>query len=210
MNPFLSGTLSALIAGVIGGLTAYLASYSKVRGELRAVTEELEQTIRTQTTIIRATESERAEVTAHASLAADQRKAVYALAIASQSLVHSMCWLSWDAANRGVIRKELVELYDAEVHRLLPEIFGQLAVLRILDPDLHSRGYEYASKLVAMDVQFALAAIAGEKDAVAGIERFTELSGQTSNLQIGIDALFGGELQFSGPMGRARGRAREA
>jgi hypothetical protein len=191
---------SALFTGIVAGLAAYVASYSKMRGELRAATEDLEQTIRNQTATIRATELEKAKVEAVAAMAADQRKAIYALAFACQSLAHSMCWLSWDTANRGRIREELVCMYDAEVHRLLPEIFGQLAVLKLLDPDLHARAYEYASKLAALDVQFALAAIDGEKASRAGVERFKLLAAETRDLQVEIDALFGGELQLTRPM----------
>ncbi len=125
--------LLTLFTGAIAGLASYFGSYSKVKAEVRAATEDLRQTIRNLIETTRAVELEKARIAADASLASDQRKTVYALAVATQSLVHSMCWLSWDATTRGTVRVEITKLYDTEAHKLLPEIFGQLALLRLLE-----------------------------------------------------------------------------
>jgi hypothetical protein len=57
----------------------------------------------------------------------------------AQSLVHSMCWFSWDAKSRGTVRPDMSKLYDTEAHKGIPELFGELAVLRLLDKELHAR-----------------------------------------------------------------------
>ena len=69
-------------------------------------------------------ETAKARVAADALLESDKRKTVYALAIATQSLIHSMCWLAWDASTRHEVRKTAADLYNAEAHKLLPELFS--------------------------------------------------------------------------------------
>jgi hypothetical protein len=191
--------LLAIFTGVVAGLSSYFFSYSKVKAEVRAATEELRQTIQNLVETTRAVEIEKARVASDAALASDWRKAVYALAVAAQSLVHSMCWLSWDAKSRGTVRAEMSKLYDAEAHKLLPEMFGQLAVLRLLDHDLHSRAYPYVSKLTALDVAFGEAIVLAEQDDAEAVQAFRILHTDSYELQIEIDSLFGGKLQLLGP-----------
>jgi hypothetical protein len=189
--------LLTIFTGIVAGFASYFGSYSKVKGEVRAATEDLRQTIQNLTETTRAIELEKAQIAASASLASDHRKAVYALAIATQAFVHSMCWLSWDAKIRGTVRAEMTKQYDTEAHRLLPEIFGQLALLRLLDQDLHSRAYPYAWNLASLDVEFGLAIVLAERDEAAGVEKFRSLFTQSTTLQNEIDQLFGGTASFA-------------
>jgi hypothetical protein len=192
-----SSILTTIFTGVVAGLAGYFASYAKVKAEVRAATEDLRQTIQNLTATTRAVELEKARIAADASVASDKRKTVYALASATQSLIHSMCWLSWDTKTRLTMNTEMASAYNAEAHRLLPEIFSQLAVLRLLDPDLHERAYRYASKLTALDVLFGEAIIAGENDRQAGVEALTRLYSNSNEVQFEVDKLFGGQLKIS-------------
>ena len=129
-----SSILLALLCGIVAGIASYFASYAKVRGELRAATEDMRQSLANLSTATRTVETEKAKVAADALLESERRKTVYALAIATQSLIHSMCRLAWDAGARREVRKTAGELCNAEAHKLLPELFSQLAVLRLVDP----------------------------------------------------------------------------
>lgn len=189
----------ALFTGVIAGLTSYFTSYSKVKAEVRAATEDLRQTIQNLAETTRAVEIEKARVASDAALASDWRKSVYALAVSAQSLAHSMCWLSWDAKSRGTVRPDISKLYDTEAHKLLPEMFGQLAVLRLLDKELHARAYPYASKLTALDARFGKAIVLAETNEAEAVQVFRELHADSYKVQMEIDTLFGGKLQLLGP-----------
>lgn len=186
--------LMALFTGVVAGISSYFASYGKVKAEVRAATEDLRQTIEILRETTRAAEVEKARIMVEATLASDLRKSVYALASASQSLVHSMCWISWDARARHVVRADLSRMYDAEVHKLMPEIFGQMAVIRLLDSNLHARAYSFVEKLTRLDVDFGNAIVLSETDVAAATERLKEL--HEFALELGEDAerVFGTEV----------------
>jgi hypothetical protein len=194
-----SSILLSLLTGLVAGAASYFAAYGKVKGELRAATEELKQTLQNLTQTTNAVELEKARIAADAALASDQRKAIYALAAATQALAHSMCWLSWDIMARGTMRAELAKSYDTEAHKVLPEIFGQLAVLQLLDKDLHRRAYPHVTRLVALDAQFGDAIVATEKSGKLAANTFKTLHQASVSLHWDIDKLFGGNLQLPGP-----------
>jgi hypothetical protein len=187
--------LMVLFTGAITGLASYFGAYTKVKAEVRAATEDLKQTIRNLAETTRAVEIEKARVGAMTSRDTDKRKAIYSLAVATESLIHSMCWLSWDAKTRRSVRQELTRMYDAEAHKLLPEIFSQLALLHILDEELHANAYPFAWRLAGLDVKFGEAIVIADTDNAAGTERLTRLFGESIALQLDIDSLFGGKLK---------------
>jgi hypothetical protein len=189
----------AIFTGLIAGLASYFGAYTKVKAEMRAATEDLKQSIANISATTLAVELARAEVAASSALAADQRKAIYALAIAMQTLIHSMCWLSWDAKARNTVRGDMAKTYDTEAHKLLPEIFSQLALLKILDVDLHSRSYPHAHRLSSLDVEFGEAIVLSETDVSAASLRMCDLFDDTNELQRDIDILFGGTFRLVGP-----------
>ena len=188
-----SSILLALLSGVVAGVASYFASYAKVRGELRAATEDMRQGLANLAMTTRTVETEKSRIAADALLASDKRKTVYALAIAAQSLIHSMCWLAWDASTRHEVRKTAAELYDTEAHKLLPELFSQLAVLRLVDPELHARAFTQATELVLLDVKFGEAVVLGETDNSGAARRLSTLYDTANELQFRITGLFDGE-----------------
>ena len=187
-----------LFTGLVAGLASYFGAYSKVKAEVRAATEELKQTIQNLAATTRAVELEKARVAADSALSSDQRKAIYSLATATQTLIHSMCWLSWDAKTRNTVRPEMAKTYDLEAHKLLPEIFSQLALLKILDEELHSRAYPHAIDLAKLDVQFGEAIVTSETDLGAATEQLRNLFNKANEVQYDIDTLFGGKLRLIG------------
>jgi hypothetical protein len=196
---FTAGDIAlALFTGLIAGFSSDLAAYSKVKAEIRAATEDLAQTIRNLTATTRAVEMEKAKIAADSALASDQRKAVYALSMATQSLIHSMCWLAWDAKTRGTARPEMMKAYDLEAHKVLPEIFSQLAILRLLDIGLHAHAYPYAVRLAQLDVEFGEAIVLSDGDAIQGTSALRDLYEKANDLQFAIDELFGGNPSLLG------------
>jgi hypothetical protein len=188
-----SSILLALFSGVVAGIACYFASYAKVRGELRAATEDMRQSLANLALTTRTVETEKARIAADALLESDKRKTVYALAIATQSLIHSMCWLAWDASTRREVRKTASDLYNAEAHKLLPELFSQLAVLRLIDPELHGRAFKQATELVLLDGKFGEAIVLSETDSLGAARRLSTLYDTANEMQFRITGLFDGE-----------------
>lgn len=202
--------LLALFTGVIAALASYFGAYSKVKAEVRAATEDLRQTVENLRATTRAVELEKSKIATDSALAAEQRKAIYALATAMQMLTHSMCWLSWDVKTRNTVRPDVAKAYDSEAHKILPEVFSQLALLRILDVELHSRAYPYASQLAALDVKFGEAIVVADRDVDAAIPLFESLFVRTNELQYDIDSLFGGKLKVLSPASASSSLAKDA
>jgi hypothetical protein len=98
----------------------------------------------------------------------------------------------------------MVAAYDGEVHKCLPEIFAQLAVLRLFDADLHARAYESISRLSTLDAQVGMALLKAETDNAAAIDEMSNVHEQSLLLYREIDFLFGGRLQLGGSEGQAR------
>lgn len=186
--------IMTVFTGIVAGLSGYFGAYAKVKAEVRAATEGLRQTIENLRETTRAVEDEKARIMVESALESDLRKAVYALATATQSLVHSMCWLSWDAQVRHIVRADLSRMYDAEAHTLIPQIFGQMAVIKLLDSSLHARAYPFVEKLLGLDVAYGHAIALAESDVAAGTARLVELHGSALALGREAEQVIGSEV----------------
>lgn len=183
-----------MISGIIAGLGGYLGSYIKVKAEVRAATDSLRQTIENLRETTRTVEIEKARILAESTLESDLRKAVYGLAATTQSLLHSMCWLSWSAQVRHLVKPDLSTLYDAEAHKLVPEIFGQMAVIKLLNKDLHARATPFVQRILALDVDYGNAIVIAETDGAAGTARFVELHDVALGLSREAEQVLGRDL----------------
>lgn len=185
--------LMSLFAALVAALGSYFASYSKVKGELRAAREDLERSITGQIASTMAHETAKLEVATKGALEADARKCIYALVSAVQGLVHSMCWLSWDAGQRKQVRRALSESYDLESHKLQPEIMAQQALLMRLDRRLHERARPSIEKLFRLDVRFGEAIVCSESDEAAALKLLGILFIESQGLKEELDAAFLGQ-----------------
>lgn len=174
------------------------AVYLKVKTEVNAATEVLQRTIDNLRQTTQAVELEKAKIAAEATLASDQRKAVYALASTTQSLIHSMCWLSWDTKARKTVRVELAKMYDTEAHKLIPELFGQMAVIQLLDRPLYKRATHFITNIVRLDVKFGEAIIASEVQMAVGADQLAKLYDSASALFSEAESVFGVDFQLAG------------
>jgi hypothetical protein len=170
--------LMGLFTGIVGGLIGYLGSYANAKGQVRAATEDLRQTTANLRQTTHAIEAVKARITADSTLESDLRKAVYELATASHSLVHSMCWLSWSAQARGFTRADLSQQYDAEAHKLIPEILGRMAVIKLIDDSLYEGAFEFVEEMQVVDVRYGNAVVLSETDPSAGTVGLAQLHGE--------------------------------
>jgi hypothetical protein len=69
---------------------------------------------------------------------ADLRIGLQQLILTIASSAHSMCWLTWLAnTDPGKVTKERLDQYDAEMHKLLPQLLGQHALVASLRPQTY-------------------------------------------------------------------------
>lgn len=88
------------------------------------------------------------------------RLAIAELTKTMSSAMHSMTWLTWTASqDMGVINKEIISSYDAEMHKLFPDLWGILAVIAALDKDTHYHLEPLVERITKIDAQIAKATL---------------------------------------------------
>jgi hypothetical protein len=183
--------LMTIFVGVVGGLTGYLGSYANAKGQVRAATGDLHQTLTNPGKTTHAIEAVKARITADSTLESDLRKAVYELATASHSLVHSMYWLSWSARTRGLTRADLSQQYDVEAHKLIPEILGRMAVIKLIDDSLYEGAFEFVEEMQVLDVRYGDAIVLSETNPSAGTAGLAQLHNEANVLLKKAEIIFG-------------------
>ena len=95
----------------------------------------------------------------------DLSEASQNLTIKMAASLHSMCWLTWLARygpNR--VDQDRIDLYDEEQHKILPEIFGYLSTVAIIDADIYEKLKPLAYKIFALDAYIGEACLLLESD----------------------------------------------
>ncbi|MFN7961385.1 MAG: hypothetical protein U0002_08950 [Thermoanaerobaculia bacterium] len=179
MNGFILGATS----GVLGILVGWLVAYARVKGENLATKEDFAAILRQTEANTRAIEAARASVARQHTLDAELRQAVFVYTKALTSLLHSICWLTWDAKVRGRVDQGLARNYDSEVHRLSPDMVGQLAVISMLHPEVHRRLAPYSSQVFALDVDVASALVLTEQNLESGLADLTDCHRRANELE---------------------------
>jgi hypothetical protein len=72
----------------------------------------------------------------------------------------------------------MVKNYDAEAHRLSPQIVGQLAVVAMLDKTVGEILAPLATRIFDLDAKVGNAVVATEGDLPTGLVSLSELHGQ--------------------------------
>ena len=68
-------------------------------------------------------------------LTADLRNGLQQLILTIASAAHAMCWLTWLAnADPDKVTESRIDQYDNEMHKLLPQLLGQHALVASLRP----------------------------------------------------------------------------
>jgi hypothetical protein len=156
----LAALAPALVAAVGAAIGAYLAAYAKKKGETLATKEDFHELIRQVQRTTEATEQVKATIAAQSAIGGDLRKAVQELTVGMSSMMHSMCWLMWASTRPGALTEKKIESYDDEVHKLSPEILGQLTAVAALDPQVYKRLKPLVRELFSMDAEIGDACVA--------------------------------------------------
>jgi hypothetical protein len=161
--------VSAATGALLGLIGGYLGAYVKAKGEHYANKEDLDELTRQVSTNTHAVEEARAAVARRSDLDTQLQAAVQRFTIAVCSLLHSVCWLTWDATARGRLKEQIVERYDAEIHRLSPRIVGQLAVIAMLSPQVCRSLAPFADRAFRLDAEVGEAIVLSERDFTKGV-----------------------------------------
>jgi len=157
--------VAALVSAGLSFFAAYFGAYAKKKGESLATREEFQNALTQLHASTTTVEGIKSSVAKHALLSQELRGAGQKLTVASSSLIHSMCWLTWDTKTRGRLNPDLVRRYDEEVHRIAPEISGQLALIATYDLGLHTALAPLITRLFDMDARIGAAVVAYEEAA---------------------------------------------
>lgn len=167
------GTLLTAAGSVFaGGVTGYVTSRIKAR-------ETIEAWIRSR--------SDLAD-----NLAVDHLKdTVTAIAAAG----HSQCWLTWRACyDPKHLTRADVERYDAELHQLLPRMWGGQAALASLCPDVGDAISEAVQLITAEDALIGLASVSLEDGGPAALGGRHDSAVETCNRALELCAGVGARL----------------
>jgi hypothetical protein len=90
----------------------------------------------------------------------DLRSGLQQLIFTASLAAHSMCWLTWLADSDPVrVTKDRLDQYDAEMHKLLPQLLGNLAFVASIRPATYGRFKELIDDIFIADGKIATAAI---------------------------------------------------
>jgi hypothetical protein len=82
----------------------------------------------------------------------DLRAGLQQLILTISSAAHSMCWLTWLAdADASKLTKERVIQYDAEMHKVLPQLLGSHALVASLRPQTYRRFKDLIDEIFDVD-----------------------------------------------------------
>jgi hypothetical protein len=153
----------AVIAAIFGAVTGWVGAYLKVKAENYATKEEFDEALQRLAENTRTVGEENAKIARRAALDSELREAVRQFAVAAGGLIHSMAWLTWDCVERKRISATMVAAYDQEVHRLSPTIVAQLAVIAMLDREVHEKLSPFADEIFGVDLGLSNAIVAEEQ-----------------------------------------------
>jgi len=164
----------AALSGVVGLLTGWLGAYLNVKGANLASKQDFQETRRQLAETTSEVEDIKAGIVRRTSLDTELREAVRAYTVSVGALVHSICWLTWDCNARRRLDPEMVRRYDAEMHQLAPQILGQLAVVAMLNPEIHAKLSPLAEEVFELDARVGEAVVLAEKDLEAGLVKLRD------------------------------------
>lgn len=177
-----AGLLAMAVPAILGLLAGWLGAYLKVKGENLATREDFHVALRQIEESTRAVEAVKAAVTRQQALDSEVREAIRKYAVALESLIHSVCWLTWDSTARERIDPEMTKRYDEEVHRICPDIVGHLALISMLRPEVHDRLASFSDAVFSLDVSVASAIVLAERDQSSGLDQLKACHTQANEL----------------------------
>ncbi len=172
--PLLLQVVLTITTATVAAVTAYLTAYAKAKGLNRATQEDLRLALERLQATTNAVEEIKSRFAFKDATDTELRHAIRGFVSASSSLVHSMCWVLWDARARGRLDLALAKQYDVEVHAAMPLLLSNLATIAALSPDAHDRLCGYMGDLIGHDAAIGAAIVTCEMDVKEGLPLLIE------------------------------------
>jgi hypothetical protein len=164
--------IAASLTSAAGALAAaYFTAYAKRRAESLATKHDFAEGLRQLSDTTRTVEKIKLEADARKALDSELRTALQAFTTSLATLLHSMCWLTWDAQARGCFNRALANGYDREAHEVMPVIAGQLALIASYDMTLHDQLAPLAADAFELDAAIGSAIVACERNESDGLPK---------------------------------------
>jgi hypothetical protein len=126
------------------------------------------------------------------SVAREFSNALQQLTIRMASSVHSMCWLTWLAsADESRISQSHLDNFDAEQHRILPEIIGYAGTVAALDAKVYEELAPYIRKIYYLDARIADAGLLIAKNRTDSVSRLAAFWEEANELERDLPAIVG-------------------
>lgn len=118
--------------------------------------------------------------------------AVQQLTIRMASALHSMCWLTWLAVNRGDrLTQSNLDAYDAELHKLLPEVLGYMSTVAALDQGVYEKLVPHVNELFTLDARIGSAGLSLDRNREAAVGELADCYEAMSDFEHRLPLLVG-------------------
>lgn len=175
--------LLAAASSTLGMTGGYLAAYLKIKAEHLATKEDFQETLRQVRQNTTTVEEVKAAIETETTLKSELRQAVKEFTVGAGGMLHSICWLTWDCKMRKRLNDEMVRSYDIEAHKLSPQIVSQLAVIAMLNPEVHEKLGPLADRIFRLDAAVGNAVIETERDSASGLKLLTTIHHEASEFE---------------------------
>ena len=139
MDQAAAGLIGVAIGGIISAVTAITTSQLTTRNQLRV-------------------EREKAGIGRHEALLTELRSHIAEVAREMLSVQHSMEWVCWHAKQApDLINDRLVTQYHKEIHTVIPQLLGSLAVVASINQKVYEELSALADKLYKVEGKIAKA-----------------------------------------------------
>jgi hypothetical protein len=139
MDQATAGLIGVAVGGIISAITAVSTSLLTTRNQLRV-------------------ERERAGIARHETLLQELRRYIAEVAREMLSAQHSMEWVCWHAQQApNLINDELIAQYHREIHLVIPQLLGSLAVVASIDQQVYEELERLAEELYKVEWKIAQA-----------------------------------------------------
>ena len=117
---------------------------------------------------------------------------VQQLTISIASALHSMCWITWLAANRPErLTQKRIDKYDAEQHATLPKILGYLSTTAALDLELYHKLRPRVDEIFRLDAAIGKAGLSFKEDAAAAARALASFYLEMTEMERQLPLLLG-------------------